>query len=131
MNRPQAGIATDAAHSTKERLTCFRAVDLSTGEELFSKTIGNQTANIGEFLGIVTAVQYIIEHQFTPPIIYSDSLIAITWFKNKTTASSRRCLSLYKAEVFLKAYSTHIEAIEVDHWDNRKWGEIPADFNNK
>ncbi len=34
-------IATDGAHSTSERLTRFRAVDLSSGRELFSKSIGN------------------------------------------------------------------------------------------
>lgn len=50
--KPVVGIATDGAHSAKERLTRFRAVDLSSGKELFSKAIGNWTNNIGEFLGI-------------------------------------------------------------------------------
>lgn len=36
MMRPQCGIATDGAHSVKNRLTRFRAVDIATGEELFS-----------------------------------------------------------------------------------------------
>ena len=54
--KPVVGIATDGAHSAKERLTRFRAVDLSSGKELFSKAIGNWTNNIGEFLGIVTRV---------------------------------------------------------------------------
>lgn len=131
MNLPQKGIATDAAHSMKERLTRFRAVDLSSGEELFSEAIGNQTANIGEFLGIVAAVRYILENDFTPAVIYSDSLTAITWFHNKATASARRFATLHKAEVFLRAMSTRVDAIEVRHWDNRKWGETPADFGNK
>ena len=39
--KPVVGIATDGAHSAKERLTRFRAVDLSSGKELFSKAIGN------------------------------------------------------------------------------------------
>lgn len=131
MSRPLKGIATDAAHSTKERLTRYRAVNLSTGEELFSEALGNQTVNIGEFLGIVAAIRYILENDFTPAIIYSDSLTAITWFHNKATASSRRCPALHKAEVFLRAMSARIDAIEVRHWDNRKWGETPADFGNK
>ena len=38
--KPVVGIATDGAHSAKERLTRFRAVDLSSGKELFSKAIG-------------------------------------------------------------------------------------------
>jgi len=131
MSRPQKGIATDGAHSTKEKMTRFRAVNLSSGEELFSEAIGNQTVNIGEFLGIVAAVQYIVENNFTPAIIYSDSLTAITWFHNKTTASSRHCPALHKAEVFLRAMSARIDGIEVVHWDNHKWGETPADFGNK
>ena len=44
--KPVVGIATDGAHSAKERLTRFRAVDLSSGKELFSKAIGNWTNNI-------------------------------------------------------------------------------------
>lgn len=131
MSRPQKGIATDGAHSTKEKMTRFRAVNLSSGEELFSEAIGNQTVNIGEFLGIIAAVQYIVENNFTPAIIYSDSLTAITWFHNKTTASSRHCPALHKAEVFLRAMSARIDGIEVVHWDNHKWGETPADFGNK
>ena len=58
--KPVVGIATDGAHSAKERLTRFRAVDLSSGKELFSKAIGNWTNNIGEFLGIVEAVRWVI-----------------------------------------------------------------------
>lgn len=131
MNRPTQGIATDGAHSTRERLTRFRAVDLLTGKELFSEAIGNQTVNIGEFLGIVAAVRYILENNFTPPVIYSDSLTAITWYKNKATASSRHCSALHKAEVFLQAMSARIDSIEVRHWNNREWGETPADFGNK
>ena len=114
--KPVVGIATDGAHSAKERLTRFRAVDLSSGKELFSKAIGNWTNNIGEE---------------SPRTIYSDSITAITWYCNKQTASSRRCPALQKAEIFLKVMEARIKDIEVLHWDNRLWGEIPADFGNK
>ena len=102
--KPVVGIATDGAHSAKERLTRFRAVDLSSGKELFSKAIGNWTNNIGEFLGIVEAVRYVMEHPESPRTIYSDSITAITWYCNKQTASSRRCPALQKAEIFLKEW---------------------------
>ena len=79
MKRPIVGIvATDGAHSTKERLTRYRAVDLSSGLELFNHSIGNKTNNIGEFLAIVEAVKYILIHPEAPRIIYSDSITAIT-----------------------------------------------------
>ena len=33
--------------------------------------------------------------------------------------------------LFLKAVAARIDDIEVVHWDNKRWGEIPADFGNK
>ena len=131
MSRPTVGIATDGAHSAKERLTRYRAVDLSSGLELFNHSIGNKTNNIGEFLAIVEAVKYILTHPEAPRIIYSDSITAITWYRNKQCASSRRCDKLLMAEVFLKVMDAKISDIQVIHWDNCKWGETPADFGNK
>lgn len=131
MMRPQYGIATDGAHSIKNRLTRFRAVDISTGKELFNESIGNQTINIGEFLGVIEAVKYIIAHNYTPKIIYTDSLTAIAWFQAKRTASKKPYPPLKRAEIFLKAFAAEIESIEVRHWDNTGWGETPADFGEK
>ncbi|MTU53603.1 ribonuclease H family protein [Parabacteroides merdae] len=131
MKRPVSGIATDGAHSAKERLTRFRAVDLFSGKELLCESVGNWTNNIGEFLGIIAAVKYILEHPEAPRIIYSDSITAVTWYQNRRTASSRHCPALLKAEIFLKAMEERIKDIRVEHWDNRQWGEIPADFGNK
>lgn len=125
------GIAVDAAHSTKNRKTEFRGVDLKTGKILFYKDLGNQTINIGEFLAIVEAVKYIIDHDFQPKVIFSDSTTAISWFKNKRTASGKRNPRLMKAEIYLRAIAYWIDEIEIVKWDNRKWGEIPADFNRK
>ena len=101
--RPKRGIATDGAHSMKRGVTRYRAVNLATGELLFEQNIGNQTINIGEFLGVVEAAKYIIEHRFSPAIIYTDSLTALTWFNEKRTASRKRNAALKKAEIFLKA----------------------------
>ena len=131
MCRPVRGIATDGAHSTKNRMTRYRAVDISTGEELFNVSLGNQTINIAEFLGVVEAVKFIIEHNYSPRTIYTDSLTAIAWFKAKQTASKKRNIAIKKAEVFLKAFAVDIATIDVHHWDNREWGEIPADFGEK
>ena len=113
MMRPQCGIATDGAHSTKNRLTRFQAVDIATGEVLFNESIGNQTINIGEFLGVVEAVKYIIANNYTPRVIYTDSMTAIAWFQAKRTASKKPYQALKRAEVFLKAFAAEIESIEV------------------
>jgi len=129
--RPKHGIATDEAHSMKRGVTRYRAVDLATGRLLFDRNIGNQTINIGEFLGVVEAAKYIIEHHFSPAIIYTDSLTAQTWFNEKRTASRKKNPAVKKAEIFLKAMASEIDKIQVLHWDNALWGETPADFGEK
>ena len=125
------GIAVDAAHSTKNRKTEFQGVDLKTGNLLFYSDIGNQTINIGEFLAIVEGCKYILKNDFKPKRIFSDSTTAISWFKNKKTASNKRNKYLMKAEIYLRAMSHWIDDIEVIKWDNNAWGETPADFGRK
>ena len=131
MGRPLQGIATDAAHSTKNALTEYQGINLETGERIFYRNLGNQTVNIGEFLAVVEAAKYIIENDFAPRIIYTDSNTAIAWYYAKSTASNKKCNLLPKAEIFLKAFAADLETIDVKHWDNRAWGETPADFGNK
>ena len=93
--------------------------------------MGNQTINIGEFLAIVEAVKYIIENDYQPKVIFSDSVTAISWFRNKKTASGKRNPRLMKAEIYLRSIAHWIDEIKVVKWDNRQWGEIPADFGRK
>ena len=131
MGRPTEGIAVDADHSTKNLVTEFQGIDLATGEQIFYKNLGNQTVNIGEFLGVVEAVKYIIENDFQPRKIYTDSMTALSWFNSKSTASNKKCKDLQKAEIFLKAFAYDVDTIDVSHWDNKIWGETPADFGNK
>ena len=120
MERPQQGIATDAAHSTKRRVTEYQGINLTTGERIFYKDLGEQTVNIGEFLAVIEAVKYIIENDFSPRVVYTDSMTAISWFANKHTASKKKNKELQKAEIFLKAFAADVDSIEVKHW-NTPW----------
>lgn len=128
---PKHGICCDAAHSMKNGITEYRAHILETGEQILYKNLGNQTVNIGEFLAIVDCIKYIIENGYQYPVIYSDSLTAITWVKNKRTGSKKKNSDLQKAEVFLKVMTENINGIKILHWDNKNWGEIISDFGNK
>lgn len=128
---PTSGVTCDAAHSMKRGVTEYQAHDLKSGDRLFYKNLGNQTVNIGEFLAIVDSIKYIIENNYPDKIIYSDSITAITWVKNKRTASNKRNNDLKKAEIYLRAMSYWIDQIEIIHWDSKNWGEIPSDFGNK
>lgn len=131
MRRPVEGIATDAAHSMKNGKTEYQGVDLATRQQIFYKDLGNQTTNIGEFLAVVEAVKYIIENDLHPRVIFTDSMTAIAWFKAKKTSSTKPCKDLQRAEMFLRALSADVDTIEVIHWDNKRWGETPADFGRK
>ena len=53
VGRPTIGIATDGMHIKREKMTHYKAVDLTTGEEIFNRTVGNQTTCIGRFIGII------------------------------------------------------------------------------
>ena len=131
MRRPTDGIATDAAHSMKNGKTEYQAINLATRERIFYRNLGNQTTNIGEFLAVVEAVKYIIENDFQPRVIFTDSMTAIAWFKAKKTSSTKPNKDLQRAEMFLRALSADVDTIEVIHWDNKRWGETPADFGRK
>lgn len=131
MNYPKEGITVDAAHSMKNGVTEYQAIDLKTGERLFYKNIGNQTTNIGEYLGLMETIKYVIENDFQPRIVYTDSMTAITWFRNKKTASKKRHADLQRSEIFLKVMDFDISSIDVRHWNTSEWGENPADFGNK
>ena len=124
------GIAVDAAHSMKNKVTEIQGVDLETGEIVFYRNLGNQTINIGEFLALVEGIKYIIANNKTK-IIFSDSVTAISWVRNKNTASKKRNKIVQMAEIYLKIAAYWVDKIEIIHWDNRACGEIPADFGNK
>lgn len=124
------GIAVDAAHSMKNKVTEIQGVDLETGEIVFYRNLGNQTINIGEFLALVEGIKYIIANK-KPKVIFSDSVTAISWVRNKNTASKKRNKTVQMAEIYLKIAAYWVDKIEIIHWDNKGWGEIPADFGNK
>lgn len=123
-----AGIAVDAAHSMKQKKTEFRGVDLSTGEIIFYQDLGNQTINIGEFLAIVEACKYIIANNYEPKRIFSDSQVAISWFKRKSATSVKRNKKLDKGLIYLRAAHQWVDQIEIVHWDNKEWGGNSCGF---
>lgn len=125
------GIVVDAAHSEKNKRTEYQGVNLETGEIIFYNDIGYQTTNIGEFLALVDGIKYIIDHNVEPGRVFSDSNVAIAWVKRKAAATNKFTPAVAKAETYLKACSSFIDGIEIIKWDNKKWGENPADFGRK
>ena len=129
------GIAVDAAHSTKNRKTEFRGVDLKTGKILFYVNLGNQTINIGEFLAIVHALALMKQKNINMPV-YSDSRNALSWVKQKkcktklerTPKTEKLFQMIERAESWLKENKYTIPLLK---WETDRWGEVPADFGRK
>jgi len=119
----------------------YRAVNRK-GEELFrSKKFPLWTNNIGEFLAIIDAIQYIQSRESkghrVDAIIYTDSQTALHRLaskKPKTTLphnnQTKELLTLLqKAITWLK--TTDISPYTIQKRDTPTQGEIPADFGRK
>lgn len=132
----QASIAVDAACSGNPGDMEYRGVYTSTGKEIFRVgPLKRGTNNIGEFLALVHGLALLKKGNCHLPI-YSDSVNAIKWVKNKKsktllerTPENEPVFNLLeRAEKWLKenTYTTQILK-----WETAEWGEIPADFGRK
>jgi ribonuclease HI len=129
-------IAVDASCRGNPGPMEYRGVRVGVGREVFRKRpTGNGTNNIGEFLAIVHALEYLKEHGLSWPV-YSDSIQAIRWVKEKhcntkigRSDDTRVVFALISsAETWLRNNSY---GNDVRKWKTEKWGESPADFNRK
>lgn len=132
MDYPTKGIAVDASCSGNPGPVEYRGVDLESGEIVFTKSFPLGTNNIGEFLAVASAIRL-----FPGADIYTDSITAIAWTRNKTAKSTMKrgntgafeiLQAVFQAEKWLR---TNKYTNEVIHWPTREFGEIPADFGKK
>ena len=127
------GIAVDAAHSMKNKVTEFQGIDLKTGERVFYKDLGFETINIGEFLAIVHALAPMEQRGIKDKVIYSDSYNAMLWVRNRkcktklerTPQTEQLYNIVARAEKWLL---THRVTTPIIKWETKRWGEVPADF---
>lgn len=129
---PRTGIAVDGSHLMKSKVTEYRGVLLSTGEEIFRESVKYSSINVAEYLALVRGLQYIIENNVDERVLWSDSQTAIAWFHDRKSASSVSIPAMQKADIFLQFFEDEFETIEVKHWNKREIGiENPADFGRK
>ena len=128
-------ICVDAACSGSPGPLEYRGVLTETGEQIFhAGPLPDGTNNVGEFLAIILAMDWLITKKLDMPI-YSDSASAITWIKaGKCNTKLERLPSnrllfdfISRAEEALKIYPP----FQTLKWDTQAWGEIPADFGRK
>ena len=127
-------ISVDAAYNGKEME--YKGVYTKTKQQLFHLgPFEDATNNIGEFLAIVHAIGYLKKQKSSAPV-YSDSLTAMSWVKNKkaktklvtTLANKSLFYLLERAEKWLRENKYPNRLLK---WETKAWGEIPADFGRK
>lgn len=128
-------LAVDAACSGNPGVMEYQGIYIPTRTRVFHYRAEKGTNNIGEFLAIVHGLSYLKKHHLNQ-IIYSDSVNAISWVRQKVCksklvedASTAELWDyVHRAENWLR---TNSYTTEIRKWDTDHWGEIPADFGRK
>lgn len=130
-------ISVDAACSGNPGTMEYQCVETHTGKLIFHQGPFNQgTNNIGEFLALVHALAMLQKLKNDHTAIYTDSVTAISWVRNKKVKTNLEMSAKNKilfdlidrAESWLKTNSYKNKIIK---WNTESWGEIPADFGRK
>jgi len=129
-------LAVDAACSGNPGKMEYRGVYTKTGEEIFHLgPLEEATNNIGEFLALVHGLALLKKQNSNIPV-YSDSVNAISWVKNKKCKTRLTACKanepvfdlIRRAEKWL---TDNIYPNKIIKWETADWGEIPADFGRK
>ncbi len=128
-------LAVDAACSGNPGVMEYQGIYIPTRTRVFHYRAERGTNNIGEFLAIVHGLSY-LKRRGLSQIIYSDSVNAISWVRQKVcrsklpedAATAGLWDYVHRAENWLR---TNTYSTEIRKWDTDRWGEIPADFGRK
>lgn len=128
-------LSVDAACSGNPGMMEYQGVSTKTGQVIFHFGPILGTNNIGEFLAIVHALS-LLKKKGLNTDIYSDSVTAISWVRNKKANTSlvRNAKTeqvwdmIERAEKWLRENQYSNKVIK---WDTNKLGEIKADFGRK
>lgn len=132
----KGSISVDAACSGNPGKMEYRGVYTDTGEEIFHMgPFEYGTNNIGEFLALAHGLALLKKQESRRPI-YSDSMNAISWVRQKKCKTklkpNEKNKSLFelieRAEKWLQ---NNIYTTTILKWNTKEWGEIPADFGRK
>ena len=132
-----SAIAVDGACAGNPGLMEYQGVKVGTGERIFHLgPLADGTNNVAEYLALVHALAYLYQKGDRTTPIYSESLTARSWVRNRghrsklerTPRNGRIFELLDRADTWLQ---THTFENPVLRWDTDRWGEIPADFGRK
>ncbi len=128
-------VCVDAACDGSPGNLEYRGVLTETGEEIFhAGPFKDGTNNVGEFLALVLAMDWMFTKKMNIPI-YSDSETALAWARagkantklERSAANETLFRFISRAELVFS--SKH--PFKILKWDTDAWGENPADFGRK
>lgn len=129
-------LSVDAAWNSVSKVMEYQGVHTGSKMLIFRQgPFEGASNNIGEFLAIVHGLSLLKKQNSTLPI-YSDSITAIAWVRNKKTKSiilpTDKNIEVFemvrRAEIWLLNNTFSNPIIK---WNTKLWGEIPADFGRK
>ncbi|WP_281890302.1 ribonuclease H [Paenibacillus sp. YYML68] len=129
-------LSVDVGCSGNPGVVEYKGVFTRTGEVVFEHPpISKGTNNMGEFLAVVHGLAHLkkIDSHMT---VYSDSITALAWVRNKKCASTlprdastREIWELVdRAEAWLRNNTYPNKVLK---WNTKAWGEIKADYGRK
>ncbi|HJS01228.1 MAG TPA: ribonuclease H family protein [Flavobacterium sp.] len=129
-------IAVDGAWNNNTGIVEYQGVFVKDKKSLFSMgPFEDGTINIVEFLAIVHALAHCKKYNIPFPI-YSDSVTAISWVRDKQTRTNHEPSDKNKKlfELMNRAIKW-LQENEYENkilkWESKVWGENPADFGRK
>ncbi len=128
-------LSVDAGYSSKTGIMDYRGVWTNTGEVYFEKSFNVGTNNLGEFLAVVHGLAT-LKMDGLKNDIYTDSVTAIAWVRNKKVNTKLELTPenkylwevINRAENWLKNNSYSNKILK---WNTSLNGEIKADFGRK
>ena len=133
--RPTSGVCVDcgSVNGKNPGLFEYRLVDIETKKVIKNVQIsGETTNNIAEWLAIVCAIEYKVQHSLDA-VIYSDSRTAISWFKKKK-CRTKFIVQDYQQQRDILSGEKVLQigfSVKVMFWDNKAFGENLADYGRK
>lgn len=130
-------LSVDAACSNNPGEMEYQCVKTGTGEQVFaSKVFPVATNNIGEFLAVADALKYLHENDDHTTPIYSDSVSAIAWVRDRKVNSklprNNDTKELWDAiDHAIIWLNNHEYQNKVLKWNTEAWGESKADYGRK
>jgi len=129
--RPTKGIAVDVGCKGNPGKVEFRGVDIESNKEVFHiKMHGTSTNNVGEWLACVHGLMHVMRRNEPGYNVYTDSITAKAWIRDQKCKSKHVSPNADQKKMILDAENfLKLNGGRVHFWDNKLFGEIPADLS--